>query len=203
MQPIARQPCYIEQWVEFGKGCIVHPFTYIGKFPSISSSLARHGHWVKSLSIGDETEIGPHSTIYSGVDIGHHCLIGDGAIIREESTICNRCIIGAHVCINYAVEIADDVRIQTGSFVTDGCKIGKGTFIGINVTMMSDNNPLDYKFAGSNPPIIGERCLIGSGSILMAGVHIGDDAVIGAGSLIASNIPAKATVIAQRARVMA
>ena len=194
---------YIADWVNFGKGCIVHPFAYIGKLPSSSTSLARWPEHTKILFIGDYTEIGPHSTIYSGSDIGSYCLIGDGANIREGVKIGNKCIIGCNVNINYDVEIADEVRIMTGTFVTDGCRIGQGTFIGINVTMMSDKNPQGYEYKGSDGPHIGENCLIGSGAILMPGIKIGSGAIIGAGALVTTDVPAGAIVLAQRARMLA
>lgn len=197
--------CHIEPWVEIGEDCVIHPFSYFGKFPSVSPSIARQGPWIRSLSIGAGTEIGPHATLYSGATIGSRCLIGDGANIREGAKIGNRCIIGTNVTINYGAELEDDVRVQTGSFVTDGCKVGRGTFIGINVTMCSDSRRqlADYVYEGSNPPIIGRGCLIGSGSIILPGVTIGNGAVIGAGSLITKDVPPGSTTLPAPSRVIA
>lgn len=196
---------FIEGAVQFGSGCIVHPFAYLGKCPSQSKSLARCASLVtNTVVIGNNTEIGPHAVVYTGAHIGNDCLIGDGANIREGARIGDRCIIGTHVCISYDAELADDVRVQNGTHVTDGCRVGRGTFIGVNVTMMSDRrrDVVDYVFKGSDPPIIGERCLIGSGAVLLPGIRIGDGAVIGAGAVVTKDVPAGATVLGQAARVV-
>lgn len=188
---------YVAHWVKFPNSVVVHPFTYIGKMPSQSFSLARRAPWIETLEIGEETEIGPHVTIYGGAKIGSHCLIGDGASVRELAVIGDRCIIGTNVCISYEAELADEVRVQNGTLIADGWHVGKGTFIGVNVATMSDRRRevVDYKFTGSVGSTIGERCLIGSGSVLLPGITIGNDVVIGAGALVTKNIPSGATVL--------
>lgn len=190
---------YVAHWVKLSDSIVVHPFAYIGKMPSQSFSLARRAPWIETLEIGEETEIGPHAIIYGGASIGSSCLIGDGASVRELAVIGNRCIIGTNVCISYEAELADEVRVQNGTLIADGWHVGKGTFIGVNVSTMSDRRRevVDYKFTGSVGSTIGKRCLIGSGSVLLPGITIGDDVVIGAGALVTKNIPSGATVLGQ------
>jgi len=193
----------IAPWVRFGRGCVVHPFACLGIHPSQSPSLARKAAVIEELWIGDGTEIRPHATIYGGARIGNHCLIGDGANIREGVDIGNHCIIGCNVSINYDAQIADDVRIMNGTHITGGTKIGSGTFIGANVTTMNDRSRavVDYVFTSTDPPIIGERCLIGSGAVILPGVIIGDGACIGAGACVVASVPAGATVLGRAGTV--
>ena len=190
---------YVEDWVSLAMGCVVHPFAYVGKLPSRSPSLARHCPVVKELTIGPRTEIGPHATIYGGARIGSDCLIGDNANIREGAVIGDRCVIGYNVCVSYDAELADEVRIQNGTLIADGWKVGRGTFIGVNVSTMSDRrrDVVDYKFTGSDGSVIGERCLIGSGAVLLPGIRIGDGVVIGAGALVVKDVPDGATVLSR------
>ena len=196
---------YIAPDIYFAYSVIVHPFAYIGKLPSQSPSLARKAPQWTTVHIGEETEIGPHAILYMGAWIGERCLIGDGASVRENAYIGHNCIIGHHVCISYNARLADNVRVQNGTLIADDWQVGEGTFIGVNVTTMSDKrrDVVDYKFTGSTGSIIGKHCLIGSGSVLLPGINIGDNAVIGAGALVTKDVPPGATVLGQPARILA
>ena len=195
---------WIAEWVTFGPDCFVHPFSVIGKLPSQSSSLARRAPCIRELTIGANTEIGPHATIYGGARIGDDCLIGDSASVREGAVIGNRVIVGAYACVSYNAKIGDDVRIQNGTLVADEWEIGDGCFVGVGVCTMSDRRRgvVDYQFEGSCPSIVGKRCLIGSGAVILPGLRIGDDAVIGAGALVTKDVPDGATVLGQPARIV-
>ena len=93
-----------------------------------------------------------------------------------------------------------NIHIEKNVFINSGCHfqdqggiyIGEGTFIGHNVilaTLNHDMNP--YKRADIHPkPIhIGKRVWIGSGAIVLPGVTIGDNSVIGAGSVVTKDVP--------------
>ncbi len=183
---------------------VIHPYVVVDMIPSASPSLARAGHAERLLSIGPRTEIMPFALLYRGAHIGSDCLIGNHATVREQATIGDRCIIGQYVCISYDAELADEVRVQNGTLIADGWKVGRGTFIGVNVSTMSDRrrDVVDYEFKGSCPSVIGERCLIGSGAVILPGITIGNDVVIGAGALVTKDIPDGATVLGQPSRVM-
>lgn len=184
---------------------VVHFPAVIDMIPSASPSLARPGRVERPLRIGARTEIMPFALLYRGAHIGTDCLIGNHATVREQATIGNRCIIGQYVCISFDAELADEVRVQNGTLIADGWKIGRGTFVGVNVSTMSDRrrDVVDYEFKGSCPSVIGERCLIGSGAVILPGLTIGNDVVIGAGALVTKDVPDGATVLGQPARVIA
>jgi acetyltransferase-like isoleucine patch superfamily enzyme len=188
---------YVAAWVYFGKDCLVHPFALVGKLPSQSPVLARPVSSPLKVVIGDGVEIGPHSVIYDGVTIGNGCFIGDGANIRENATIGNNCVIGQGVSISHSVVIGDNVRIMDNSHICGECRIGSGTFMGGGIMTANDRRRevVDYKFVGLTPPVIGERCLIGSAVVILPGVTIGDGAVIGMGALVVKHVPAGKTVL--------
>ena len=192
----------VADWVTLGAGCSVGHYALLGRVPSQSPTLARKPEVQMWLSIGARTEIGPHAIVFCGTSIGEDCLIGDAASVREGCVIGNRCIIGRHVTINYDVVLGDDVKIQDFSHITGGCVIGAGTFVGVNVVTSNDRRPeiVDYKYVGVTPPIIGKRCLIGSGACIIPGVRIGDGAVIGAGALVTKDVPPGGRVLGQPAR---
>jgi UDP-3-O-[3-hydroxymyristoyl] glucosamine N-acyltransferase len=183
----------VSSWVTLGSGCIVHPFAVVGRIPSRSRALARQPAAAEYLEIGPRTEIGCHAVVFADVDIGADCLIGDFSLIREGAVIGNRCVIGCHVSISYDSEISDDCRFQNGTVFHGGC--GRGCFFGVGVVCSSpiDECDLDnYAHRGSTPPLIGERVMVGSGANLVAGIKIGDNALIGAGAVVTKDVEAGA-----------
>lgn len=182
----------------------IHPSAVIDMIPSASPSLARPGHASRLLRVGARTEVMPFALLYRGAHIGSDCLIGNHATVREHATIGDRCIIGQYVCVSFDAELADEVRVQNGTYIGHGWKIGRGTFIGINVSTMSDRRRdlADYEYKGACPTTIGERCLIGSGAVILPGLTIGNDVVIGAGALVTRDIPDGATVLGQPSRIV-
>lgn len=192
----------VAPWVTLGKNVVIHPYAVVGRLPDRSAALVREPQREKQLYIGDNTIIGPHAIIYGGCRIGPNCLIGDHASIREMSDIGQRCVIGRFVSINYDCRIGDDVRFQDTTHITGNCEIGDGCFFGPGVVTSNDRNVdlVDYHFPNPNPPIFGRRVMIGSGANILAGVKVGDDAVIAAGSMVTKSVPANARVMGPAAR---
>lgn len=177
-----------------GAGCTVHPFACIGLQPMRSSSLARLPEQQLPAEIGSGCMIGAHAVISAGVIIGDGCLIGEHAAIREGVIIGDNCVIGQGVSVHYEALIEDDVRIINGTHITGGMRIGRGTFIGVGVVTANDRRReiVDYRFIPDaiTPPVVGERCLIGSGAVLLPGISIGDGAIVGAGAVVTKDVPA-------------
>jgi acetyltransferase-like isoleucine patch superfamily enzyme len=191
----------VSDWVELGTDVQVSPFALVGHFPSHSRALAHLGPRIERLVIGARTDIGPGAVIFGGAEIGDDCLIGYHTSIREGARIGHRCIIGGHVSIHCDVEIGNDVKIMNNTHITGGTKIGNGCFFGCNVATSNDRR-VDmsvYRYHGIEPPIFGERVLVGSGACILAGVTIGDGAIIGAGAVITRNVPAGAIMLGSKA----
>jgi maltose O-acetyltransferase len=85
--------------------------------------------------------------------------------------------------------------------------IGDGTQIGPNVQFYAADHPRDPAVRKSGlengkPIVIGKNVWIGGGAILLPGIHVGDDAIIGAGSVVTRDIAAGTTVIGNPARLL-
>ncbi|MBB3700964.1 acyltransferase [Flammeovirga yaeyamensis] len=99
---------------------------------------------------------------------------------------------------NSYIEIGDRVSLNQGCIITAlfGVKIKKNTSIGEYTSIRDNNHTFDdreklIKDQGmnGNPIEIGENCWIGRGCIILAGVTIGDGAIIAANSVVNKNIP--------------
>jgi maltose O-acetyltransferase len=84
-------------------------------------------------------------------------------------------------------------------------RIGSGTMFGSNVQLMTPIHPLDPELRSQGweaglPITIGKNVWIGSGAIILAGVEIGDDAVVGAGAVVTKNVAASTVVAGNPAK---
>lgn len=185
---------------------MIHPTALVSYQPMRSPALGRSTRNWPEATIGSGVRIGAYAVVYSGVEIGADCLIGEHSAIREGCRIGNRCLIGQGVFINYEAEIGDEVRIIQGAHIAGLARIGGGTFIGPHVVMSNvrhidvDHQAFDYRDAAA--PIIGERVMIGTGANIVAGVRIGDRAVIAAGAIVARDVPAGGYVRGQPGRLV-
>lgn len=184
-------------YIKFGDNCLVHPYAVIGRYPDRSIALARQpGNTITNVvKIGDRTVIGHHSVIFVNVVLGNDCLIGDHALVREGNRIGNECMIGCHVSISYDCLIGNRNRFQNGTVFHGEC--GDDCFFGVGVVCSSDKRiDLDnYQHLGSHPPIFGNRVLVGSGANILPEIEIGDDAIIGAGSVVVKSVEPQTLIL--------
>ena len=128
-------------------------------------------HCLKNVQVGANTKIFQFVNAYN-------CIIGD------ESKV------GAFVEIQGGVKIGNRCKISSHSFICEGVNIGKNVFIGHNVNTINDNLP---KVNNENwvveKIIIRDNVSIGTGSTIMGNVTIGENSIIGANSLVTTDIP--------------
>lgn len=104
---------------------------------------------------------------------------------------------GKNVYANFNLTLVDDTHIYVGDF----------TMFGPNVTLATAGHPvlpeLREKLYQFNLPIhIGRNCWLGAGVIVLPGVTVGDNSVIGAGSVVTSDIPENVVALGTPCRVV-
>ena len=134
---------------------------------------------IHPLSDCQNTHI-PEST-----NIWQFCVVLPGARIGENCNICSHCLIENDVVIG------DNVTIKSGVQIWDGITLEDNVFVGANVTFTNDRYPrsknADWKM---EPATVKRGASIGAGSTILCGVTIGEDAIIGIGSVVTKDIPA-------------
>ena len=104
---------------------------------------------------------------------------------------------GSHVYANFNLTLVDDTHIYVGDY----------TMFGPNVTIATAGHPIlpelrrpgyQYNFSVH----IGRNCWIGAGALILPGVTIGDNTVIGAGSVVTKDIPSSVVAVGNPCRVM-
>lgn len=104
---------------------------------------------------------------------------------------------GKNVYANFNLTLVDDTHIYVGSH----------TMIGPNVIIATGGHPVlpalrEEGYQYNMPVHIGQNCWIGAGAILLPGVTVGDNTVIGAGSVVTRDIPANVVAVGNPCRVM-
>ena len=105
--------------------------------------------------------------------------------------------LGKNVYANFGATFVDDTHIY----------IGDGTMLGPNVVIATAGHPIDPELRSRalqyNMPVrIGRNCWLGAGVIVMPGVTIGDNTVIGAGSVVTKDIPSGVVAVGNPCRVL-
>jgi len=119
--------------------------------------------------------------------------------------------IGTFVEIQKGVKVGNRCKISSHSFLCEGVTLEEGVFIGHNVTFTNDRFPratnsdgqlqteADWACVGT---LVKRGASIGSGATLLCGITIGENAMIGAGSVVTKDVPAGANVAGNPARIM-
>ena len=127
-----------------------------------------------------------------GCEIGDDVKIGTFVEIQKGARIGNRCKISSH------------------SFICEGVTLEDEVFVGHNVTFTNDRYPratangkLQTEADWSCVPTLVKRgASIGSGAVLLCGITVGENALIGAGSVVVRDVPADTVVVGNPARAV-
>lgn len=152
------------------------------------------------LRIGARARIRFGTVIYGGTSIGDDLQTGHDAVIREENTIGDGLMIWSHSVIDYGCRIGSNVRIHTKVYLAQLTTVEDGVFIAPGVTTANDPHPICTECMLG--PTIGARAKVGAGSTILPRVHIGEDALVGAGSVVTKDVPPRAVVVGNPARVV-
>jgi bifunctional UDP-N-acetylglucosamine pyrophosphorylase/glucosamine-1-phosphate N-acetyltransferase len=162
--------------------------TFAGK-ATLFPNLVFHG----ASRFGSETTIRSFTDL-DGVAAGARNVFGPHAFVREGCTVGDDCILGAHVETTRS-RFGNGVKVSHRAFIGDA-ELGDGVIVGAGVVFCNYD---DGK--GRLATRVGAGAAIGSGTLILAPLHIGEGAVIAAGSVITKDVAAGAKVIQKRLSV--
>lgn len=183
--------------VELGADSIVEDYCIIG--------VAPQGQKEGDLEtvIGFGARIRSHTVIYAGNQIGKNFQTGNKVNIRELNEMGNNVSIGTLSVIEHHVRIGDDVRIHSQVFVPEYSVLDDGAWLGPNAVLTNAKYPLSPGAKDNlKGPIIKKGAKIGANVTVLPGVVIGENALVGAGSVVVKDVPDGAVVVGNPARVI-
>ena len=136
-------------------------------------------------------------------DIGKGTSIWQFCVVLENVKIGANCNICSHCYVENGVIIGNNVTIKNGVYLFDGAILEDNVFIGPNVTFMNDINPRSKiypsTFLSTN---IKHGASIGGGAVILPGITVGENAMIGAGAVVTKDVPASSVVYGNPARII-
>jgi len=140
--------------------------------------------------------------IYEGAFIGKRLHTGNGAQIQA-AILGDDVIVGTLAVIESGAVIGNNVTIHTGAFVCSLTHLDEGAWIGPHVTFTNSKYP---HTATSPTERVGARvkrgARIGANATILPGVTIGIEALVGAGSVVTRDVPDRAVVVGNPAKVL-
>lgn len=179
--------------------------TILGRKPIATGSIERRiDNKLSKLKIGDGCVIGVSATVYVGTCIGNDVLIADNASIREGCFIDDDCVISRGVTVNYNTKIGKRTKVMDLTHITGDMVIEDDVFVSVGITSTNDNSMgrMQYGEDHVKGPVIRKFATIGGGACLLPGVEVGENTVIGMGSVVSKNIPSKKVAMGIPARVV-
>ena len=144
------------------------------------------------VKLGQNVKLSQFVNLY-GCEIGDETKIGAFVEIQKNATVGRRCKISSH------------------TFVCEGVTIEDNVFVGHNVAFSNDPYPRATAADGGlqtekdwrvDPTVIKKGASIGSGATILCNVTVGENAIVGAGSVVTKNVPANTIVAGNPARVL-
>ena len=153
---------------------------------------------MKLQSIADDVKLGNNVRIFNYVNL-YGCEIDDNTKI------------GTFVEIQKGTNIGKNCKISSHTFICEGVTIEDNVFVGHNVTFINDVYPRATANDGNLqteddwtciPTLIKQGASIGSSVTLLCGITIGENAIVGAGSVVTKDVPANTIVAGNPARIL-
>jgi len=147
---------------------------------------------ITDVKMGEGVKLSRFLNLY-GCEIGHNTKIGAFVEIQKNAKIGANCKVSSH------------------TFICEGVTVEDGVFIGHGVVFINDSYPRATSNSGAlqtesdwkvERTLIRRGASIGSGATVLSNVEIGENAVVGAGSVVTKDVPANSVVAGNPARVL-
>jgi acetyltransferase-like isoleucine patch superfamily enzyme len=141
--------------------------------------------------IGDECIIGACVVIYRGCVVGSKVLVADLSSIREHVTIGQGTIVGRGVAVENFCTVGEYCKLETNAYLAAHSVVEDRCFIAPCVVTSNDNfvGRTRERFRHFKGLILRKGGRIGANATILPGKEIGEDALVGAGSVVTKNLP--------------
>lgn len=155
---------------------------------------------LRETVIGDNARVRSGTVIYTNVIAGNGLETGHNVVIREENRIGDDFSIWNNSVVDYGCTIGDRVKIHSNVYIAQFTTIEDDVFIAPCVAVANDLHPLCTRCMRG--PTIKTGARIGVNVTLLPGIMIGERALVGAGSVVTKDVPPRAVVCGNPARVI-
>jgi len=177
----------VEADVEVGRDSVIHPgVSLTGRSRMGEGCTVHQGAWLRDARLGSRVIVQPYSVL-EGVEVGDACQIGPFARMRPGAVMKERAKIGNFVEIKNSV-LGEGVKANHLSYVGDAT-------VGENANLGAGTITCNYDGVSKHRTEIGKDAFVGSDTMFVAPVNVGDGAMTAAGSVISKDVPPGALAI--------
>jgi acetyltransferase-like isoleucine patch superfamily enzyme len=176
----------------------------VGKQPSLSPRSTAKRDELPPAEIGEGTIVSTGAIVFAGARIGARVILGDQSCVRERVTVGDDVVVGRGSLIENDTTVGAMTRIQAEAYITAYSTLEEHVFIAPCVVTTNDNfmGRTEARHELTKGPTIRRGARIGGGAILCPGIEIGEEAFVGAGAVVTKDVPARALVVGNPARVL-
>jgi acetyltransferase-like isoleucine patch superfamily enzyme len=189
---------------ELGAGVVIEDQAVVGKQPTLGRSSTAVRDSLAALVVGDGCAILAGAVVFAGGRLGNGVIVGDQACVRERVTVGDGSVIGRGTLVENDVAIGARCRIQANAYVTAYTTIEDDVFVAPCVVTTNDNfmGRTEQRHALRRGPTLRRGARVGAAAVLLPGVEIGEEAFVGAGAVVTKDVPSRAVVVGNPARVI-
>ncbi len=172
---------WIEAEVEIGEGSVLYPdVALLGRTVVGRGCTLHQGAWLRDTVLGDGVVVEPYSVL-DGARVGDGCRVGPFARLRPGTVLEADVRVGNFVEIKKS-RLGEGAKANHLAYLGDA-EIGAGANIGAGVVTCN------YDGVRKHPTVIGNGAFVGSDTMLVAPVRVGENATTAAGSVITQDVP--------------
>ena len=187
-----------------GEGVKVLEGAVVGKQPSLSPRSTAKREPLAPTEIGDGTIVSTGAIVFAGTKVGARVILGDQSCVRERVVVGDDVVLGRGSLIENDSTVGARTKIQAGAYITAYSELEEDVFIAPCVVTTNDNfmGRTEQRHELIKGPTIRRGARIGGGAILCPAVEIGEEEFVGAGAVVTKDVPPKALVVGNPARVL-
>jgi acetyltransferase-like isoleucine patch superfamily enzyme len=194
----------VHEGTVLGEGVRVLEYAVVGKQPVLSPRSTAKLEDLAPPKLGAGTVISTGAVVFAGTTLGARVIVGDQACVRERCTIGDDVVIGRGSLIENDTTVGALTKIQADAYITAYSTLEEQVFIAPRVVTTNDDfmGRTEARHDLIKGPTIRRRARIGGGAVLCPGIEIGEEAFVGAGSVVTKDVPPRVVVVGNPARVL-
>jgi acetyltransferase-like isoleucine patch superfamily enzyme len=187
-----------------GDGVKILENAVVGKQPALSPRSTARREELPPAEIGDGTIVSTGAIVFAGTRIGARVILGDQSCVRERVCVGDDVVLGRGSLIENDTTVGAMTRIQADAYITAYSTLEEHVFVAPCVVTTNDNfmGRTERRHELMKGPTIRRGARVGGGAVLCPGVEIGEEAFVGAGAVVTKDVPSRALVVGNPARVV-
>ncbi|MFL5951286.1 MAG: N-acetyltransferase [Gaiellaceae bacterium] len=184
--------------------CTILDYAVVGKQPTLSARSTARQEELPPLELGPGTIVSTGAIVFAGTRVGARVIVGDQACVRERCVIGDDVVVGRGSLVENDTTVGARTKIQAMAYVTAYATLEEDVFIAPCVQTSNDNfmGRTERRHELRKGPTIRRGARVGVGAVICPGVEIGEEAFVGAGTVVVEDVPPRVLVVGNPARVL-